>query len=157
MADTIDCLLRAFLPVWMLWINEDEKIKNMNTIKFRVWDEDSKMYKENLFLSSDGGNFLYFQDGKIFANSLVGSPFKVEQYTTFEDRNGKSIFVGDIVKIQYALNEHAEQTEEDIEQIVFEFGVFGSVTESMLDYRIKPKCSITVIGNINQNPELLNK
>lgn len=94
-------------------------------------------------------------------------PETVGQYTGLTDKNGKKIFEGDIVKTHYA-NTHKT---EFVELVIFEGGGFRAKTKykdnsshSAPLYNGTPHLeidksvymdSIEVIGNIHDNPELL--
>lgn len=69
----------------------------------------------------------------------------VGQFTGLKDSNGKEIYEGDIVSIDGANETH-------MRTIVFERGTFhfGHLPDGMCDYK-----DMKVIGNIHENPELL--
>ena len=73
----------------------------------------------------------------------------VGQFTGLPDKNGKKIFEGDIISCGYLCNFFVEYSEEDAEY----WANFGDSIGSLHTY-FDPKRA-TVIGNIYDNPELL--
>jgi hypothetical protein len=68
----------------------------------------------------------------------------IEQFTGLLDKNGKEIYEGDIVL----------DCDEDINMdVIFENGIFCTCNTNSI-YEMD---DIEVIGNIHENPELLNK
>jgi uncharacterized phage protein (TIGR01671 family) len=81
-------------------------------------------------------------------------PDTMEQFTGLLDKNGKEIYEGDICKMKYPWDW--------IGEIIFEYGSFSlnSNKETLLVYSYQWHCDdkeIEVIGNIHQNPELLEE
>lgn len=76
-------------------------------------------------------------------------PSTVGQYTGLKDKNGKKIFDGDIVK-RVGDKCVVKWTEEDAK-----FIIIGSMTK--LDFSLCFAEHLEVIGNIHDNPELLEK
>jgi uncharacterized phage protein (TIGR01671 family) len=128
----------------------------MNKIKYRAWNEENNSYKTNVFLSADGLNLLYFEDSKILALPLLNSKFTIEQYSMFDDKNGKGIFENDIVKVKYHYADGTDDIEEVVKVVVLNNGSFCFGDGTIFEYKQKPFSVIEVIGNIHQNQELLN-
>lgn len=76
----------------------------------------------------------------------------VGQYTGLDDKNGKEIYEGDIVKYRDSTGQH-------IEKVIFDKGCFYAGMHGGSSTRVAPKLINTriteVIGNIYDNPELL--
>lgn len=76
-------------------------------------------------------------------------PETVGQYIGLTDNNGKKIFEGDIINIEYF--------ETVVENAVIEYvgtSFYGSTDYD--DWELDGYCQLEIIGNIHDNPELLN-
>ena len=92
--------------------------------------------------------------------SVAVQPETVGQYTGLTDKNGRKVFEGDIVEYQYVI------CEEDgvgvyVNSVTFENGCFciDGDSDFTLSYAIWSSDEyggLTVIGNIHDNPKLLN-
>lgn len=101
--------------------------------------------------------FVYDSETQSF-NDYEINPSTLGQYTGLTDKNGKRIFDGDIVKAQ-----------DEILGSPFCDGMIGKVVYDEAAYFVEPKdpmnsqwlydeCAVyEIIGNIHDNPELLEK
>ncbi len=123
-------------------------------IKFRCWDNKENRYVriQNLnFVDNQPSSVSYHKKGhKGFTNTRYPN-FILEQYTGLKDRNGKEIYEGDIVTMEYDLD---DLESDDYYLITFSNGCFrvgnGYVNEAgpyLSDWQ--------VIGNIHENLELI--
>lgn len=121
----------------------------MRELKFRVWSEEDKEYRTDL-------NVFRLHDGKIIctspAYSLEGDRFDAEQYTGLKDRHGKEIYEGDIV-----VNTYYDDGEMYKVLWVDDSVAFGMESLDDMELYKLPLESLEVIGNIHENPELLEE
>lgn len=132
--------------------------------KFRAWDETAKQMilptdiygdvRDELLISLAGDVFLCKEEsnGNYCPPTLEVKAARniiLMQYTGLIDENKKKIYEGDIMDYGWAKKE-----------VVFSYGSFGVVNQhpdggvSVGTYQIS---NGVVIGNIYENPELLNK
>ena len=134
----------------------------MREIKFGGKQIDNGEWVYGDFVHHDGITDIHFQTGDGEAHSISVDPETVGQYTGLSDKNGKEIYEGDIVKTHYANTNNLNM----IEEVVFWNGRFmakslGSRTNLWdgikrvsFDKTVYMN-SIEVIGNIHDNPELM--
>ena len=135
-------------------------------IKFRVWDKVKKvmMVPRDMQTDSDG-NIFYVEamgpDGEYDEGDL--DVFKFEQFTGLKDVNGNEIYIGDIVKVWSDMSELTMVP--SINEIVSEdlFGRPGMFLKPAGPHLIEPclhdswSNQFEVIGNVHENPELLEE
>lgn len=119
-------------------------------IKFRAWDKKRKCYAKVIQTTNQGWkgyrDKTYITNGVMRFSKWVLNRFIIEQDTGLKDKNGKEIWVGDIVKCW----------DEDCGEVYFD--------TISLQYRVKfsdgddedlASSEPEVIGTIHDSPELL--
>jgi uncharacterized phage protein (TIGR01671 family) len=119
----------------------------MRTIKFRAWDKERKE-----MIQPHDGDFI-----KWHAPSNWKDCYELMQYTGLKDKNGKEIYEGDIVSARLASNTagftgyvHYLNAQYWVNYIGYE-----SYYQSLIYLHGAEYEPIEVIGNIYENPELI--
>ena len=149
----------------------------MRDIKFRVWDNHYKYMNYKVIVGTYGEWEKVKDDENYTACSMWIKPenvdykcephwshfepyhkdIKLMQYTGLKDKNGKEIYEGDIVFIKgeveiLDIKGKVEYSETFAQYIITNTGDIVNEAEPLGDYE-----DIEVMGNIYDNPELLEK
>lgn len=119
---------------------------NNDKLKFRVFDRETGRYStdNNWCIKPDGTLQTLYLD-EVWSGDM-SDRWKVEQCTGLKDLNGKLIYVGDIVK----------GDEDSFEVLPQKYGFAFRDSFGWVRHRLPEKENIAIIGNIHENPELIN-
>lgn len=126
--------------------NMQNGCRNMNReIKFRAWKKDNN----NMFYDIQNGYLNWH-----FNDFIMDDESIIMQYTGLKDKNDIAVYEGDILQVD---KEYSGEYQPII--IVFEDGCFkGQAYHKLTKPFILevPISTLEVIGNIYENPELIN-
>ena len=143
----------------------------MREIKFRAWDNAEKKWLlgyeyPNLGGFSMFGETMLFNEWSSIINRFIlqqkdrkPKDLILMQYTGLKDKNGKEIYEGDIVKASYEIMVHHESDTWGSGEFKNHKGIVRFTNGS---FWIEDQCliggmdTVEIIGNIYENPELLN-
>jgi uncharacterized phage protein (TIGR01671 family) len=148
---------------------------NWNIGKYESNGEEHKFFDNKFELSGDtkecnrviGKSVFMSMDGIICGivpiNDLTtrsidySEEYELMQFTGLHDKNGKEIYEGDILKLQYPVNYGfaGKYNHEIIVTILFDNGSFWFKGDGYTDCNWHFYNEYEVIGNIYENPELL--
>ena len=129
--------------------------------KFRAWDSVKKKFVEHFFITENGliCNMEKQTSDYNFPMPVEKSELILMQSTGLKDKNGKEIFEGDILKVANNDSSWFEVVKYDHDKAMFiskEVNLKYEVPETPLYDLFSPyPFKVEVIGNIYENPELL--
>ncbi len=143
----------------------------MREIKFRAWDtEEKRMIEEGLFIHNNG---LIFHDegdmGYLLKEIARKDRYIIMQFTGLKDKNGEEIYDEDIVIINIPMSVSKKKVRGkvicNVRSSQWQFENFkkskaieiDSTAHDYDDFNLSRFQDIEVIGNVYENPELLNK
>ena len=132
----------------------------MNQIKFRAWDKRNKRMIEVKAIDwcDEGIISINYPHGKLYsAPEKFGGAIELMQYTGLKDKNGKEIYEGDKVNVLSSFNGEVADCLPTLtvawDDANAQF-VFTEPVDWELSWDEITECE--VIGNIYENPELLD-
>ena len=126
----------------------------MREIKFRVWDKtENKMARNvNEMLFNSKGLYRVVLNHMGFEFGRRVKEVVLEQYTGLKDKNGKEIYEGDIVRTALGYTQKVIWSDM-YAAFVAVYKDKDRLNRSSMPYRVD--CTDEIIGNIHENPELL--
>lgn len=123
----------------------------MREIKFRAWDKKNKtmvrgesLVSENVFISPANGNLVFSYNAELY----LMDNFELMQYIGLKDKNGKEIYEGDLLRDNRIDVDDIYQVCWNSYSACFMIELEDEYLHQILDY-------VEVVGNIYENPELL--
>ncbi|MBG9796909.1 YopX family protein [Brevibacillus laterosporus] len=134
----------------------------MREIKFRIWDKDYKKMRrcgenthDSIYFDEDGTALYYnLQNGCGSLPDGTGT-YDLMQYTGLKDKNGKEIYEGDIVKGKSYSLATPSRLIGKVQYNYNGFHVYGIRRYKGMFETLGT--AFEVIGNIYENPHLLNQ
>ena len=131
----------------------------MRSLKFRAWDKKRKRMFAVTTLNASGAVSVFIDDDGLYL--LPAEQIELMQYTELKDKNGKEIYDGDIVEEDIDFN--SKMTDGTFRYRVYwdEYLLCWALDpigkESIHDELWQTNLSRRIIGNIYENPELLEE
>ncbi len=126
--------------------------EQIREIKFRAWDKRTKkVLTKNAIIGMKGEVYLNV-DGNLFEYKDDRDRIVLMQFTGLKDKNGKEIFEGDIVEFINSISKGKR-----IVSIDFRNGQYWLIEMGGALTLLNPAQELKVIGNIYENPELLEE
>ena len=123
-------------------------------IKFRVWCPTSKHFSTQPWLSCDGLMLKWEHTGDIQTlTDIRFDNYVIQQYTGIKDKNAKEIYEGDILK----LNELNYEVMYVDGQYIATCPYYNKHHWPKFEHFAREARCSEVVGNIFENPELLEK
>lgn len=127
----------------------------MRELKFRGWDKKRKRMFVATTINASGSVSVFMDDGLYL---LPAEQVELMQYTGLKDKNGKEIYVGDIVRAEDDAHYLVGVVEWNEDYGKYEV-IYNQISGNSFDfegdngYSVANSCK--VIGNIYEKPELL--
>ena len=127
--------------------------------RYRVFDNDDRKMHDVIFLNYENNSVEWYNDNNKKRAAFIGE-VPTLQCTGLMDKNGREIYDGDILKFKlledFAAFGTNEKYVEIIAPVIYEYGgFFIEQSENSIFLGQLPMSEIEVVGNIYENPELL--
>lgn len=122
----------------------------MRELKFRAWDKKRKRMFAVTTINASGAVSVFIDDAGLYL--LPAEQIELMQYTGLKDKNGKEIYEGDIVRVGGKWRFAVAYT-----RAFCAFELQNLDREECMDLRHEHMKRYEVIGNIHENPELLEE
>lgn len=131
-------------------------------IKFRAWDTVGKVMHDDVHEWGEGEWWRAFGSERM-QNAVDGGECILMQYTGLKGKNGRDIYEGDVVRIEWK-DEQAIEVRFDTGVVVWGGNGWNVMGDTALEWLGGCGPSLTlegsriaVVGNIYESPELINK
>lgn len=130
----------------------------MRDIKFRAWDKATN----SMILPEDKESWKLYLDGGSSINSVWATrDVELMQFTGLTDVDGVDIYESDVIKTVATANDHHQRGATDIVVVRYFMGnaclCFPDYETGVTIYPFNVTSTLEVIGNIHENPELLEQ
>jgi len=122
----------------------------MRYFSYRVYDKEEKQYSDAAF-SIDQYGTVYIQDEDGYWEEIDEERYVVELCTGLEDKNGKMIHEGDILKSKIGKT-YEVGFDDGHTRFESNDGSCGGLVQGYID-----EFEMVIIGTIHENPELLGE
>jgi len=131
----------------------------MREIKFRAWDcQNNKWIKSTKLLKQTflDLEFSLVHDYFLDEFTIERNAWIIEQYTGLKDKNGKEIYEGDILRSKSWGNSRTLNPYHVVEWVGVGWCAVGYNGVHKVRPSLDVKKDFEIIGNIHENPELIN-
>lgn len=132
----------------------------MREIKFRAWSEENKLFYYDAAIENGEVVLLDYDfsfNGWHGVKAVTIDDTIIEQYTGLKDKNGKEIYEGDILREKGLLSLTCVEWDKNNARYITEVLDKSKHVSSTFYFDIFTALECEVIGNIHENPELLEQ